>query len=246
MKNVITIIILSVVCFSCYDFASRLEDLNRELSPQIDIDPRRGVPANGMDTVTITVSFPIEADRDLVRANFKAASGIFIESGTAEFEGTRPVREGDIVTITARLRSSTQAGIHNLDIEVPNVSRRITSIEFLTSAPATISASKNKFAVEQGFRDEIQLTAAMRASQGLPNQGTAVTFIVADTISSANSSLFRSLSGSNTSGVASVLFTPGDFGGYTGPVDYRVIATGEDGNELSATGTFEVIEEKED
>lgn len=237
-------LILGICCIlqSCYDYKKDMEQLDMNLLPKIEITPSNGALANGIDTIQFKVFFPKNSDRSLVKVNFITKEGSFYENDKKEYSSSELFSEGGNRFIVANLKTTTKQGKHNITIEVPNVYKRFTSIVFLPSYPSIISTSTNKFAVASTFKDEIQLFAKLSASKGLPSEENAVKFIVADSITSDNSRNFRALTRTDANGQASVFFTPGSLKGYTGLVPYKVITTNESGNQITASGSFEVVE----
>ncbi len=242
----IKILILILPLVACYDTRDRLDEFDTDLLPQIEFDPAPFVNANGSDTMTIKMVFPIASDFDKIKGTFTTSVGTFIENGEKTFTTSRRTVEdidGLKFILTARLLSTTTAGSFEVLFEAPEITWfREQNILFQRAFPTGISTSASKFAVARGFTDEIQLSASLKSGNGKASKGTAVEFIVADSLSSNSSTRFRALTTSNASGISSVFFTPGTFGGYSGPVTFEAVTMDEDGNELRATGTFEVVD----
>ena len=244
MKNKISIFLLILVSSSCYDYKEYFDSLDQNLLPKVLLLPsvEERVSANGNDSLEIRVIFPLGSSRDLVKVNFSTTEGVFLENLKAEFSSTELRRKDDEFFVRAILKSTTNKGPHYLTVEVPEILKTIRPINYAQSYPASISIGKNKFAVQRTFADEIQLTAKLLAAKGLPTSGTAVEFIVADSLSSNSSNHFRLLSKTDKSGIASVFFSPGDFNGFIGELSYKAITLDENGNALEADGFFQVIE----
>lgn len=248
MRKLTIILLIFLPLYSCYDYEEYFEKVDPKFRPAIVVSPLKGVLANGVDSLKIKVFFPLAPNEEYVKVNFTTKEGVFFENNKAEYTSSELYRDGPNSTnayIFATLKTTTKKGRHFISIEVPEVTKRILFIDFLASYPSKIATNKDKFAVSRTFEDEIQLIANLSALEGLPSEGTSVEFVVADSLSSTNSRLFRSLTKTDQSGQASVFFTPGLFGGYTGPVSYRAIATNETGDIISANGTFNVVEPEE-
>lgn len=242
MKNLIKLFLVSLIFCSCYDYQDYFE--KRDPSLRNTVEFSTGALANGMDSVLIKVYFPPGPNPELVKVNFTTREGVFIENSKSEFSSSILRWDDSNMNpyISATIKSTTKKGSFPITIEVPDVFRTIRPVTFLTSYPNAIKTNKNKFAVSRSFKDEIQLIANLSALRGLPSEGTPVEFVVADSISSNNSSLFRSLTKTDRNGQASVYFSPGLFAGYSGPVTYRVIARNELDEIITTNGIFNIVE----
>ncbi|MEP1032359.1 hypothetical protein [Ekhidna sp.] len=245
MKKLL-IILLCLPLGACYDTFDRLDQFNTDLLPKVRFEPSASVRANGVDTVTLKLLFPLASDRDKIKAMFTTKVSSFVENGEMKYTASRVTVEdidGLHYVLTARMVSTTSPGEFELLFEATEINWWASSnLTFRRAHPASISTSASKFSVAIGFTDEIQLSANLKSGSGIASKGTEVEYIVADSLSSASSNRFRALTKSNASGVSSVFFTPGTFGGYTGPVSYEVVTIDEDGAELRTSGTFQVID----
>lgn len=242
-------LLIVLLCFplgACYDTFDRLDQFNTDLLPKVRFEPSASARANGVDTVTLKLLFPLASDRDKIKAMFTTNVSSFVENGEKKYTASRVTVEdidGLHYVLTARMVSTTSPGEFELLFEATEINWWTTRDLTLEQAyPTSISASASKFSVTLGFADEIQLTANLSSGAGMASKGTEVEYIVADSLSSKNSSRFRAVTKTNESGVSSVFFTPGTFGGYTGSVSFEAVTMDEDGNELRTTGTFQVID----
>lgn len=243
MKNpAIYLFIVFSLC-SCYDIENQVNKLDPNLRPKVLLEPASGVPANGADTIRVKIIFPSNPNPDFTKVNFTTTEGVFLDNNKAEYSSTKLFRDNTgTFYIYALVKSTTNKGTHRVTAEIPEVSTLSIPIEFLPSYPNAITTEKNKFAVARTYTDEIQLFANLSSKKGLPHKGTAVEFIVADSLSSNSSRLFRAVTKTDANGQASAFFTPGLFGGYKGPVAYKVITRDETGKAIEAKGTFDIVE----
>lgn len=243
MKRVIYLCLLFILSVSCFDETKYFEQRNRT-PPRIVLEPLGGkAVANGEDSLTITVYFPQNPNPKMVNVVFKTSEGTFYENGKAEFSSSKGYRDdqGTDIFVKANLRTTLYTRENVLVVDMPEFKRTVTHrIRYRESFPASVRVEKSKFAVKTGFSDEIQLTAFLKASPGLPSVGTEVEFIVADSISSKTSNLFRELTRTDEQGRAGVYFTPGNFNGYTGPVSFRAVTKDVNGQNVMASGSFEI------
>lgn len=238
--KVFFIIFLIIITSSCYKYEDWYEKRDKDYAPSVDFDNLMDLHANGVDTLLINIYFPTQADRELVRANLKIEEGTFIESGEkqlslSQYTVDKNPSNKQSLKITARLKTSTKIGSHQLEIEVPEVFKTEYSINFFESLPSNIYVSAEKFAIEANYIDEIKFSAKVKASRGLVHQGTKVYFTAADTILSNNILHFRELTTTNESGIATVQFTPGDLDGFRGTIP--VVAYVYDENETRIADT---------
>lgn len=240
---VMLIIGLLLGCDIVYDEEPFLRNLSG-LNLEIEVTPDSILTADGRDFANLTVYFPERSEPSLVKAKFTTSSGIFAQNGLSVFvDSSSSVNESTFQReLNVQLISSTEVGSHLVTIEIAHNNQRTNKIfSFVRAYPTTIDTKTSKTAVKNDFIDSIELIAQMTSSRGIPSQGSKVEYIVADSISSNESVLFKELTSSDSTGKSTVIFTPGTLNGFIGEVNYRAVTLGADGKELEAYGRFILI-----
>lgn len=247
MKSNLLIILIGLLNWSCYDVAKQLEKIDRSKYPYFMV-PKDSIRANGVDTIQIRVVFPVPLDSNSARVNFTTSEGVFVANNKTDYSTSQIYvdRQTNTRYVYANLRASNRQGVYRVNIEIPKVIMGYVWVKFGPSYPTTIATDKDKFSVTKNYKDEIQLIANLTSSPGVPHSNTPVSFLVLANSTKyssddpQNSGNFRDKRGTDSNGRASVYFSPGDLGNFTGPVSYTASVRDASNLQKTAIGTFQI------
>lgn len=227
MRYIFLICLCNLILIGCDDEIFKKDLLAEDF---ISFTPNRdSLLANSLDTLLISIDLGDEV-KDLTGNSFELSTteGKFISNGESKLitNGPAVTRLNGIdinPTIFVRLLTTNKPGSHFLKIKREEVFERQFRMNFQRVYPNSISVSKSKASVQNDFSDQIQLIATLKVPRGIPSQGTSVRFVVADSLSSDNSSYFFNSTKSDANGKATVNFTAGAFAGFEGKVKFEAI-----------------------
>ncbi|MEQ8809121.1 MAG: hypothetical protein RIE59_08660 [Imperialibacter sp.] len=193
----------------------------------VNVTPSRSlVSANGLDTTSIVVELPIEADT--VTVSIETNLGTFVSSGTQKFSGTsyrRSIGGTNKHLVEAQLKAGADAGKAIIQVQVAGFQERV-EVEFARSYPNEISVTPSKIGVARGFGNEIELSIALLAPVGIVSNNHPIELTATD---SAQNSIgnFRVRPGSYSLNSAKAVFSVAPDTSYVGPIHILINTQGD-------------------
>jgi hypothetical protein len=201
---------------ACYSVAEPVtEPAPQPRAPAVQL-PDTGTADGASLTVVTVLSDPLTpAERRSI--SLTTTAGVFTSSGTAAAT-LLPDSDGSAVAL---LRAPIDSTIALVTATVNGVtgSRRIT---FRRAQPERVDVLPEQFALKAGVTNELNVTAVLSRTVGMPSPGVLVTFSASDT-SAKRAPLGRFIAATvltDASGVATTRFTTAD-SSWRGPVILR-------------------------
>ncbi|MCG8697270.1 MAG: hypothetical protein MI922_04395 [Bacteroidales bacterium] len=251
IKHIISLIVPTIIIISScdnafYDMADWHEKRDYGKLPQIKDFRNYVLRANNVDTLPLEIAFPPGAKSDLVKAELSVTDGKFLPDNEKSVSLSQKFKKpnNDSTYLRAFLVTSNSEGFHQLTIDIPDVYKRTYAIMYNKSLPSRVSVSRNKIAVKNDKIDVVELSAKLSSNPGLAHKGTNISFVVADSLHSDNEQYFTNYQSVNSSGVATIHFSPGYLNGYLGLLPVVAYTFNENKELISDTTHIELVEAK--
>lgn len=192
-------------------------------------------PADGATVVQVTASVDRDTRGEARKLTFTTGGGVFTDNGKNEV--TAAADENGVVRVG--LQAPGAAGLARVRVSA-GAAQRADSVMFTRAFPEQLLVDAEKFAVSQGTKNEIKVTAQLRRAVGAVTPGAAVTFraLRADTQEEIGQLGVATLS--DAAGQVTVRYTPGGTP-YRGRI--RIVATTSGAaGQISGETSVEVID----
>lgn len=237
-----TLLLLFVILFVC---SCEKETSFDDIITKIELSKNELV-ANGLDTLSIKISFSDDAILDKTKLSISASNGVFTDSMKDIIELSPKQDALGRVFAEAVLQSTTKVSNHDLKFELLPFEKSMQVVS-VRSEPSSIKLISNSFSVGNNFTSEVLLEGAITNSNGQKvSDGVRVEFFDEYIDGTEVNGLFRNsklMSGGDSK--VSSIYTPGVIEADQNIIIKAIIVDGS-GNPIGIEDSVEIFVKLED
>lgn len=215
IKSFLTVGVVAAACGACYkSFPTDADEQRLQLRIEAD-----SLPADGATLVHVVATIPTSARKDARTVSFTANGGMFVDGGAAT---ASIIAIGGVAD--THLRAPRTPGDVRVRAQLGSVIRD-TTLQFDPAFPTRADVQPSSFAVKGSIANQISIAAYLRRTIGMPTPGLEIRFQAVRNDNEESIGQFGAAPPSDTNGLVTVPFTPGDTP-YRGPVRIRAVTPG--------------------